>query len=316
MTNRSDTSEAYWSNYWQGRTGTEAGAALTGVGVENHAEISTFWARLFKSQEKTIKVLDLACGAGSVLKVAAENGVEHLTGADISPAAIDVLSEGVPSAKGVVTHLDNLPFDDQAFGLVTSQFGFEYAGVEKCAAEIGRVLKPGGEFIALAHRAGGAIETEVRAKLQFANRIIDTNFIALAIQVFEVDMSGGTNAEFEQAATAFAPAQARVMTLAKSHGGLAAHLYQGTQQLYEKRQAYAFQDIKGWLDGMRGEIEAFAARMQSMIDAALSETDIESLRAAFKENGVNLDAPEVFEVAGPTGASKDAIAWHLVATKA
>jgi len=83
-----------WSNYWQGRAASEAGAALVGVGVETNQEIGSF-------------------------------------------------------------------------DVVASQFGFEYADPIKAAGEAARLLKPDGQFLALAHSRDSAIEAEVSALLKF-----------------------------------------------------------------------------------------------------------------------------------------------------
>lgn len=301
-----------WSNYWQGRAAQESGAALVGVGIENDAEIAEFWDQKLKGLDRSTRVLDLACGAGSVLRRAEMSGFTNLTGADISQGAITALKDACPSAKGVVSPADRTPFDDEAFELVVSQFGFEYAGVQSVGPEIARILAPQGRFIALAHKSASVIEQEVMGKRNEAQSILDTGFIVAAKQLFQVEMTGGDDTAFKTALDAFRPAQDGLMQIARQVEGLAAHLYQGTQDLYSRRQAYALEDVIGWLDGMEGEVQAYLGRMESMIEAALTEREAIAFLDQLRALGLNTHPPEVFTL----GPDNETVAWILSAERA
>ena len=208
-----------------------------------------------------------------------------------------------------MTPADAMSFDDGQFDIVASQFGFEYADVLKAAAEAARITADGGAFVALAHIEGGAIETEVAGQLNDARAITDTAFIPLAKALFKVDMSGGSDAEFEAALSRFTPAQTALITIAKRTGGLAEHLYRGTQTLYQGRRGYALSDIDGWLDGMAAEIAAFTGRMDSMRSAALNEARANAVLSVFKNAGMETMPLEKLTL----GA--DEIAWIIRAKK-
>lgn len=309
MTETSNKSD--WSNYWQGRTAGESGAALVGVGIENDAEIAEFWDAELSGFNTSITLLDLACGAGSVIRRAHAAGFTDLTGADISEAAIVALNEACPGAKGVVCPADATPFSDGAFQFVASQFGFEYAGATKAAKEIARLVAPDGVFVALAHKSGGAIEQEVLGKRNESREIKDTGFISAAKTLFKVDKTGGSEAEFNQALDAFRGPQDRLLEIAKMSGGLAAHLYSGTQQLYERRMSYDLSDMTGWLDGMNAELEAYLGRMQSMIDAALTSDELDEIYDIFKGAGFSCQDPETLV----SHETNEQIAWIIKARR-
>lgn len=300
-----------WSNYWQGRTAGESGAALVGVGVENDQDIAAFWDDALSGFEKDAPLLDLACGAGSVIRRAESSGFTDLTGADISDAAIVALKDACPTAKGVVCPANETPFKDGAFKIVASQFGFEYAGAERTASEIARLVAPGGLFVALAHKSGSAIEQEVLSKRAEAQAIKDTGFTEAAKTLFTVDKSGGTDAEFAEANKAFRGPQGALLEIARNTGGLAAHLYQGTQQLYERRQSYDLSDMTGWLDGMAAEVDAYVGRMQSMSDAALTTEALDAVFAVLRQTGLTVLDPETLY----SGPQKDPIAWIIKANR-
>lgn len=60
--------------------------------------------------------------------------------------------------------MEDLPFPDNRFSAVTSQFGFEYGDVTRIAAEIARVLQPGGVLGLVTHRLNGPIVAHNRKR--------------------------------------------------------------------------------------------------------------------------------------------------------
>ena len=131
-----------WSNYWRGRTAESSGAALVGAGVESDAELSAFWQAVFSSASSEAQVLDLACGAGSALRHAADAGIRRIAGADISSDALKALEKAVPGAITTECSAADTPFEDGMFNYVVSQFGIEYAGLLAATKEAARLLAP------------------------------------------------------------------------------------------------------------------------------------------------------------------------------
>lgn len=302
---------ASWDNYWQGRTAADSGDALVGAGIETDVDLRMFWEGELSGFDANIPLLDLACGAGSVLRHADGLGFTNLTGADVSTGAIAALKEAVPGAIGVVAPADQTGLDAGAFTLIASQFGFEYSDTSKTVPEIARLLSPGGSFIAIVHKTGAAIESEVSAKRDEAKAIQDTGFIDAAKGLFKASMTASADAEFQSALDTFRPRQASLLEIARASGGLAGHLYGGTQDLYNRRMSYDLADINAWLDGMAGEISAYLGRMQGMMDAAQSEGDMAAIAKQFEAAGMSCAPAESF-IADVT---QEEIAWMLRAHK-
>jgi SAM-dependent methyltransferase len=94
------------------------------------------------------RVLDAGCGTGVAAVTAARLGA-RVTGLDLTPALLERARENAHIA-GV--HIDwregdveSLPFEDDSFDVVLSQFGHMFAPRPEVAiAEMLRVLKPGG----------------------------------------------------------------------------------------------------------------------------------------------------------------------------
>jgi ubiquinone/menaquinone biosynthesis C-methylase UbiE len=93
-------------------------------------------------------VLDVACGTGNLAIPAAKRGC-IVTGVDIAPNLIEQARERA-TAEGLTITFDEgdaeqLPYPDASFDVVVTMFGAMFAPrPEIVAAELARVLKPGG----------------------------------------------------------------------------------------------------------------------------------------------------------------------------
>ncbi|MEL6663835.1 MAG: class I SAM-dependent methyltransferase [Pseudomonadota bacterium] len=294
-----DTTASDWGNYWKGRAASEAGAALVGAGIETDSDIAAIWAEEFAGLTPDTRVLDLACGAGSALKAASAAGLTNLKGVDIAEEALQVMAREVPGATGVAAPADRTGLESASFDRVVSQFGLEYAGLQKAAREAARLLAPGGAFAAIIHLKDGAIARECSEKLAELNVIRDSEFIVKGQKLFralfaaDADKSQAAVDRATRAVNAFKPAMDAVQRLRDKQSGqsLASHLYDGTAQLYQRRATYALADIEGWLKGMAGEIGAYRGRMESMLASAQSEADIRAALDLFAAAGHKPEPP-------------------------
>ena len=90
------------------------------------------------------QVLDVACGTGNAALLARRAGA-IVTGLDASPRLLEVARERVPRAEFVHGDAARLPFEDGRFDAAVSVFGLIFARPgEAAAAEIARVVRPGG----------------------------------------------------------------------------------------------------------------------------------------------------------------------------
>jgi SAM-dependent methyltransferase/alkylhydroperoxidase family enzyme len=88
------------------------------------------------------RVLDVACGAGLAIELAAVRGAT-CAGIDASPRLIDVARDRNPEADLHVGDMHALPWDDASFDVVTSFRGI-WGTTPDAVAEVYRVLAPGG----------------------------------------------------------------------------------------------------------------------------------------------------------------------------
>lgn len=95
-------------------------------------------------------VADIACGSGNVAIPAAQAGA-NVTALDITPELLDAARENAAEAGVEIDFVEGdaaeLPFADASFDVVTSVFGVQFAPRQsEVAAEIGRILRPGGRI--------------------------------------------------------------------------------------------------------------------------------------------------------------------------
>lgn len=294
-----------WSNYWQGREGDSSGAL---TGVESHRDLQAHWAGILADGDRTAPLLDLACGAGTVLGQAARLGYTDLTGLDFSAEATRVLAAQMPEAKTVTASAAQTGLPDEAFSMIVSQFGLEYAGAEAAFAEAARISAPGGRIETVLHMTGGAIETEVRGHARHCEALLASGFIATASDLFAAAYAGD---EAKQQAILPQMTRARdaVNALVKpGERSLAAHMIVGTAQLWQKRAAYALEDVTGWLNGIRQEIDAYHGRMSGMIAAALDAEGVARCENLLSARGFSV-------VTAPLSLAGAPAAWRLSAVR-
>jgi SAM-dependent methyltransferase len=89
------------------------------------------------------RVLDVGCGAGAFLRLVADRGADPY-GLDASESLIELARGRVPEADLRVGEMEDLPYEDDTFDLVTGFNSFFFANDMVAALrEAGRVARPG-----------------------------------------------------------------------------------------------------------------------------------------------------------------------------
>lgn len=98
------------------------------------------------------RVLDLGCGDGE-LSLALAGRRARVTGIDISPGMVDVARRRArafmpgAAAEFVVGDATEVPAEDRAFDLITGKWVLHHLDVARAAAELRRLLHPGGAAV-------------------------------------------------------------------------------------------------------------------------------------------------------------------------
>lgn len=94
-----------------------------------------------------MRLLDVGCGAGMVVRLAVERGA-RAAGLDAAAPLIEIARERVPDADLRVGEMEALPHGDDAFDVVTGFNAFQFAADPAHALrEAGRVARPGAPVV-------------------------------------------------------------------------------------------------------------------------------------------------------------------------
>lgn len=98
--------------------------------------------------EQGTTVIDLGCGSGVFSQLIKERGYVTF-GLDISQGIMRIGKRDYPELAFVAGDVEHLPFADNSLpGVLLSGIVHHFSKPEKFAAEVFRVLKPGGRFVA------------------------------------------------------------------------------------------------------------------------------------------------------------------------
>lgn len=152
----------HWNNHWQySRSLSSFAAGDKDAGYQ--PALTAMWESELASLPNEAVIVDLACGNGALAVVVSEYAQKHgknwhihgVDQADINPSAhLKDVPEVAKRVTGIEFHgnvdMVKLPFADSSVDCVLSQFGIEYGDTAAATAEVLRVLKPGGKFVAIA----------------------------------------------------------------------------------------------------------------------------------------------------------------------
>ncbi len=94
------------------------------------------------------RIADLGCGSGVFTGLLSRRGY-NCTGVDLSPKLIRIAREAHPGIDFQEGDIERLPFADGSFdGVLLAGVLHHLPELSKCAAEIKRILRPGGRFVA------------------------------------------------------------------------------------------------------------------------------------------------------------------------
>jgi SAM-dependent methyltransferase len=152
-------SASRWGPLW--------GARPADWALSEDRQLPTYEAALERSGlEPGQRVLDIGCGVGAFLRLIAERGGEPY-GVDASAALVAFARTRLPDADLRVGEMEDLPWEDGTFDLVTGFNSFFFANDMVAALrEAGRVAKPGAPVVV---QVWGAHERcDLEAVKQFA----------------------------------------------------------------------------------------------------------------------------------------------------
>ncbi len=159
--NRPQTETEAWNQYWA--KAPEDSRCIPGAPPRVTEFLQKTWQHFFLGLPRNARVLDLATGSGAVLAQARDCRPDLvLTGVDYA---------SLSKSKGSIillpnVHLESLPFADNSFAVVTSQFGLEYGTWPAAVKELNRIwVRKDGHLQLICHHSKGIIVAANRERL-------------------------------------------------------------------------------------------------------------------------------------------------------
>lgn len=131
--------------------------ANTSVFYSRYPKISCHDVAERLSDQTYSRLLDIGCGTGYLIDLLARTHPAEYVGLDLSEKMLEVArAKDIPGATFTQGLSDDLPYDDEAFDIVTCIQSFHhYPNQDRAMQEALRVLKPGGFYILSDTGVGG-----------------------------------------------------------------------------------------------------------------------------------------------------------------
>lgn len=298
-----------WTLYWQADRLDSADAVQS---TTDYAPIKAWWRELALQLDTRPDVLDLATGNGTVpaslLDANADLNITAVDRADIDP--VRYLTEPGPlqavNFKGQVD-ICSLPFDDESFDAVTSQFGIEYAPQAPSIAEAARVLKHGGQMQFLLHCDDSQIVLPARRRCAEMNALLAERGVLLCLRSFVAGEHDETELE--------SVGKAHLQAAGDHTQGITGQIYTGVNQVVGFVQQGDRRAAAELCETMVLRLTADRDRLLALEAAAMDKTGFEALISKIEAAGVSADVAGAL-CANEGGDDEFKIGWKYRGNKA
>ena len=265
-----------WRSYWK----SDRPASCVPENAATAKEIAEFWNGLFAELQDGSRVLDIATGNGILLAhaaAAASRGGRtfRLTGVDL--ADIDphkFLSDSPPGFENARfiggTAAEDLPFETGEFDVVVSQYGLEYAQLEKALAEVERVLAPGGKLTWLAHCEDSEVVRQNRGQGEQVQFLLAPRGPVEAMEKFVERTRKGKSLSYANQRLQAAMADAEAYCREHPPAGIVAEVCTVIAETANRWQAYRPEDLASMLADSRQRLIRHRQRINDLVGAVIT----------------------------------------------
>ncbi len=291
----SDTNDK-WSSYWAGN---RVAACMEAADGNYNEVIGQHWQRFFSQLPAGSRVLDLATGNGAVLHFAvntAQAQDKHLDLYGVDLASIDPWSHLDRNGLSNLTltflprvDIENLPFANDMFDAVVSQYGAEYANLEKMVAEAIRVLKPGGIINWVCHSDDSVVYANTVREIKDARYLLEEAAVTEHLQkLIGIQTNGDQFIPNSHQVTLQTPErQAMVKALqgcfirlreSEVKSEILDVALQNLAYIYQHREAHTPTLVSEKVDEIRTELSFFIERLEALVSSAITDNRIQQIK--------------------------------------
>lgn len=321
MTSAADDKVRIWDSYWRD-------SRLHSFGAENpevEAALDSHWAQVAAQLPETASILDLACGNGAA--ALALGKAAYQVGKGFAIAGIDAAN--IDPARYAIRHgellrtiqfhantrMEELPFQNDAFDAVISQYGIEYGDLAKTAWEVARVLKPKGYVSILALPASSTVLESAKTRMKQSQHVLTQTKlfdVALAVaQALHLVESTGEGRDTKEYLDRFNGEVERTMArFAKGDSDMVIAVIVALQKIITDRRSIDIAHQLAGINALKKRVSDHVARTEAMTRAALGDAGINGLKRRLTEAGIVIQESKPVSV-GEHGT----VAWRVSGRK-
>lgn len=270
----------HWSDYW--RQG-DVHACTREFSPDARTKIAAQWKKQFRHLEDGSRILDLATGNGALLtylpqSLAANCRQIEAIGVDLATVEQTALSSSPSDARVQVEFRGGidvaaLPFGDDEFDLVTSQFGIEYADLPNALSEACRVAK--NQLVFLMHAAEGVVIRQNGDIVRQIYMVLDDWAAIDLARAYSINPCAETK---ESITGVFSALQQEIGAL--ENPSFLVAFRQQFAQLIQALHAYSPANAITTIDQFEAQLRTHADRMAALCNAGRTERDLQKLLQA------------------------------------
>jgi SAM-dependent methyltransferase len=316
-----------WSVFWHSD---QLQSCLPDNSAVGDLSLQGAWRKFFDALPAGAEILDLGTGNGglatqavSVSRAKAMPFTIHAVDlADIAPAQF--VTSAAKLLTDIVFHgrtaMEELPFADDKFDAVASQYAIEYSDTEKSLAEAFRVLKAGGQFRFLLHADDGVLKDRCRLQAGQAEQILASDLFTatdtLLRRLVDAEISRTPEAvtvaeqAIAAAKTAFDDLEERFAV--DEDRSLVDNLFAAVRTLPDMRRTHSIESLVAMTADIRQLLLAQSKRLKAMQNAALDNAAANELVSYLRRVG----GAQVKLESATTGIDSDCVGHWLSGIKA
>jgi ubiquinone/menaquinone biosynthesis C-methylase UbiE len=301
---RAESESWMWDRYWQFD---RIASCFDSAGATNYDEnVAAGWREFFGRLPQGTRILDLCSGNGAVAIIAAETGLARgkhfeivaVDRADIDPGAHVSRHRQALAAidfRGG-TAAEKLPFGDDSFGAIVSQYGLEYTELDRALTELGRVAAPGARVRLVLHAAEGTVRADSERIVAEADFLLDSiDLPGTARRCFEAVIAAERSPNADEAThriareclAEFESALAR--TGERIAGAADPNMLRNCAMVlydsFKRHGRFELDQLVAKTEAVRAEIAAHRGRLQALIRAAVSRDRLAGIAERLTEIG-------------------------------